>query len=55
MTFALDPNTIVQALLIAAMTHTARVLFRTSTVVERLDERTAQHEKRIEKLEDRAA
>lgn len=54
MTFNLDLNTILQALIVGGLGHLALVVLRTSRVIERLDERTKQHDKRIERLEEAA-
>lgn len=51
MSFKISFNTIAQALIVAGVLATASTLWQTATVVERLDERTAQHERRISTLE----
>ena len=53
MSFDLSPSLILQALTIGGLMHAARVMWKTSHVIERLDERTVQHDRRITHLEDR--
>lgn len=53
MNFTIDFNLVMQALLVGGLMHTARTMWKTSGVVERLDERTTQHGQRIERLEER--
>lgn len=53
MTLSLDFNTIAQTLIVAGLLFSARTMWKTSAVVERLDERTTQHGERIDRLESR--
>lgn len=55
MTFDVSLNTILTTLAAGGLAHVAKTLFKTVKVVERLDERTQQQEKRIENLEQRVA
>jgi len=50
-----DLNTLVQGASLALVLGIGRTLWRTVSVVERLDERTTQHGERIETLEKRVA
>lgn len=54
MTLGIDASTIIQALTVAGLVHSATTLWRTSHLVDRLDERTVQHDKRISTLESRS-
>lgn len=49
-----DMNTAVNAILIAGALGAGRIMWKTAVLVERLDERTTEHDKRISHLEEAA-
>jgi len=51
MTFRLDTNTLLAGCVALGLAWCGRTLWQTAVIVERLDERTAQHSMRITRLE----